>query len=250
VPLKNARWEIYLPPDYDYQDFKGTMTREAPVKAMSSWNFSLLEYSRMEQASKAQVQVEAQRDVAEAQRQLSSGNLREANVIYNRAKAKSAKGLAEGEEVKQLEKDLQGAQASNLINAQSDFTLRNGQTPGAANAPVQNRVVLAYDNAAAEQQSAKLAQAQEIVAPRVQPLRANLPVRGVHYTFTQVLQTEPGKPMTVQMLAANTRAVNWPMRGLTVVGAFLILWVLVAIVSRATRRFDERLNGDSGIGAF
>ncbi len=21
VPLKNARWEVYLPPDYDYQDF-------------------------------------------------------------------------------------------------------------------------------------------------------------------------------------------------------------------------------------
>ncbi|HZI30913.1 MAG TPA: hypothetical protein VFF11_01160, partial [Candidatus Binatia bacterium] len=26
VPLKNARWEMYLPPDYDYQDFQGTMT--------------------------------------------------------------------------------------------------------------------------------------------------------------------------------------------------------------------------------
>ena len=27
VPLKNARWEIYLPPDYAYQNFQGTMTR-------------------------------------------------------------------------------------------------------------------------------------------------------------------------------------------------------------------------------
>ena len=55
-------------------------------------------------------------------------------------------------------------------------------------------------------------QAQEIVAAQVQPLRVNLPVRGVHYAFTQVLQTEPGKPMTIQMQAANTKAISWPKR--------------------------------------
>ena len=249
VPLKNARWEVYLPPDYAYQDFQGTMTREAAAPRGSSWSFSLLDYSRMEQANKAQAQVEAQRDVAEAQRQLSSGNLREASAMFYRSKVKSAKGTGTDGDVKQLEKDLQSAQASNLINAQNDFTWRNyGQIAGGENAPAQAPgLQLRYDNAAAEQQSAKLEQAQEIVAPRVQPLHVNLPVRGVHYTFTQVLQTQTGKPMTVQMLAANTRAVNWPMRGLMVVGAFLILWVFVAVVSRATRRFDERLDGDSVI---
>ena len=85
-------------------------------------------------------------------------------------------------------------------------------------------------------------QAQEIVAAQVQPLRVNLPVRGVHYAFTQVLQTEPGKPMTIQMLAANTRAVSWPLRGLTVLGAFLVLWGLVAVVSRVTRQFHGKMN--------
>ncbi len=94
-----------------------------------------------------------------------------------------------------------------------------------------------YDNAAAEQQSAKLQQAQEIMAAQVQPLHVNLPVRGVHYAFAEVLQTETGKPMTIQMQAANTRAVSWPMRGLAVLGAFLVLWVFVAIVSHVTRRF-------------
>ena len=43
----------------------------------------------MEQASKAQAQVEALRDVNEAQRQLASGNVREASVSFYRAKVKS-----------------------------------------------------------------------------------------------------------------------------------------------------------------
>jgi hypothetical protein len=35
VPLKNARWELYLPPDYQYDEFTGTMTREAGVTVAS-----------------------------------------------------------------------------------------------------------------------------------------------------------------------------------------------------------------------
>src|SRR5208282_5618382 len=165
------------------------------------------------------------------------------------AKVKSAKGNEENRDVKQLEKDLQSAQASNLINAQSDFTIRNsGQITAGENGPVQSQNPnLSYDNAAAEQQSAKLQQAQEIVAAQVQPLHVNLPVRGVHYAFIQVLQTETGKPMTISMLAANTQAISWPMRGLTVVGAFLVLWCFVAIVSHVTRHSRQRMNEGAAI---
>lgn len=237
VPLKNARWEIYLPPDYNYDDFGGTMTRETTAApASSSESFSLLDYSRMEQASKEQAQVEALRDVNEAQRQLASGNVREASVSFYRAKVKSAKGTETGDDVKQLEKDLQNAQASNLINAQSEFSWRNnGQINADQNLPAPGRSpALSYDNAVAEQQSAKLQQAQEIGATQVQPLRVNLPIRGAGYAFTQVLQTEPGQPMTVQMQAANTKAVNWPEQALMFAAAFLALWGLVAVVSHLT----------------
>ncbi|HKW28690.1 MAG TPA: hypothetical protein VJT54_05100, partial [Verrucomicrobiae bacterium] len=239
VPLKNARWEIYLPPDYDYQDFGGTMTREtAAVPQASSRSFSMLDYSRMEQASQEQTKVEALRDVNEAQRQLASGNVREASVNFWRAKVKAAKGADEVQDVKQLEKDLQNAQASNLIHAQSEFSWRNnGQVNADKNAPLPGSSLnLSYDNAAAELQSAKLQQAQEIGATQVQPLHVNLPIRGAGYAFTQVLQTEPGKPMTIQMQAANIRAVNWPTRLVTLAFAFLAVWGLVAVVSRLTMR--------------
>ena len=105
VPLKNARWEIYLPPDYDYQDFHGTMTREtAAVPEASSTSFSILDYSRMEQANKKQAKVEALRDVNEAQRQLASGNVREASASFYRAKVKSAKGNGEDGDVQATRK--------------------------------------------------------------------------------------------------------------------------------------------------
>ncbi|HLZ54772.1 MAG TPA: hypothetical protein VKS19_09870, partial [Verrucomicrobiae bacterium] len=239
VPLKNARWEIYLPPDYDYQDFGGTMTRETvAVPQASSRSFSMLDYSRMQQASQEQTKVEALRDVNEAQRQLASGNVREASVNFWRAKVKAAKGAEEVQDVKQLEKDLQNAQASNLIHAQSEFSFRNnGQVNADKNAPLQSLSPNpSYDNAAAELQSTRLQQAQEIGATQVQPLHVNLPIRGAWYAFTQVLQTEPGKPMTIQMQVANTRAVNWPTRLVTLAFAFLVVWGLVAVVSRLTMR--------------
>ena len=41
------------------------------------------------------------------------------------------------------------------------------------------------------------------------------------------------------IIAASTKAVNWPMRGLFATGAFLILWALVAILSRVTLRANR-----------
>jgi type II secretory pathway pseudopilin PulG len=239
VPLKNARWEVYLPPDYDYQNFDGTMSRETAATAeVSSRNFSLLDYSRMEQVNKEQDAIDVRRDVDEARRQLASGNVREASANFDRFKVKAGKVMENGDEVKQLEKDLQNAQASNLIHAQSEFTWRNsGQVVAGENSPVPTgNPGLLYDADAAQQQWTKLQQAQEIVTAQIEPLHVNLPVRGVHFAFTQVLQTEPGRPMTILMEAINTRAVNWPMRLLRLGAAFLLLWGMVALVSRLTVR--------------
>ena len=237
VPLKNARWEIYLPPDYDYQNFSGTMSRELAAAQTASSSFSILDYTRMESVSKKSAQAEVRKDVLEAKRQLAGGNVREANATFNRAKEKSWGGKDDDAEVKKLEGDLKSAQASNLISAQNDFSTRNnGLFFDAGKAAGQlNKSAVLYDNAAAEQQWDKLQQAQTIVAAKVQPLRVNLPVRGAYFAFTQVLQTESAKPMTIQLLAASTKSVSWPQRGALVLVAFVILWGMVAVFTRATR---------------
>jgi hypothetical protein len=92
------------------------------------------------------------------------------------------------------------------------------------------------DSLAAGEQWTKLQQAQEIVTAKVQPLRVNLPVRGQRFTFTQVLQTEGGKPMTFTLTAENTKMVHWPSRLAGCAAAFLALWGMVAALSRVTRR--------------
>ena len=239
VPLKNARWEVYLPPDYEYEKFSGSMTRAVAAAQTSSSSFSQLEYSRMEKENKEAAKAEVNRDVSDAQKQLAGGNVREANVSLSRAKGKFYSGKDEDAGVKKLEGALKSAQASNLIQAQSDFSIRNSGQSSVGGEHVSGKIPQAiYDSAAAELQLDKLQQAQEIVAAKVQPLRVNLPVRGAYFAFTQVLQTETAKPLTIQMLASSTRAVNWPSRIGAAAVAFGILWGLVAIFSRATRRVE------------
>jgi len=179
------------------------------------------------------------RDVSEARRQLAGGNMREASATFNRAKIHLYADKNENGSVQQLEKDLQTAQASNLINAQNDFATRNAgaiATDGNFSAEQVASSGSRIDSVAAGEQWQKLQQAQEIATAEVQPLRVNLPVRGRHFAFTQVLQTESGRPMTIQFFAASTKAVSWPLRGLAAIGAFLMLWALVALVSRLTLR--------------
>jgi hypothetical protein len=238
VPVKNARWAIYLPPDYDYKNFAGTMMREiASAPEPVSASFSSLEYSRMEQASQSAAKVEALRDVKEARRQLANGDVSGANATFNRAKAQFYRVKDEGVGFKNLEKSLRKAAASNLVQAQTAFTLRNASPMAGENQlAASQQLGWQYDNAAAARQWTRLQQAQEISAAKVQPLRVNLPVRGLRFAFTQVLQTEAGRPMTIQLFAANDKTVNWPLRGLTAAGMFLALWGLVAFLSHLTLR--------------
>ncbi|MCW5551090.1 MAG: type II secretion system protein [Verrucomicrobiae bacterium] len=228
VPLKNAQWELFLPPEYDYHAFSGTMRREVAAKP-SLLSFGLSEYLAKEKSSKASSKAEMLKDVSKAQSNLSVGNVREAVAGFNRAKGNVYAGLDEGVQVKQLEQQLRSAQAENLINAQQAFSVANAGAPMGPSS--QTLAGAQYDNAAAEAQWTKLAQAQEVAIARVQPLHVNLPLRGLRYSFTQVLQTEINKPMTIQLSAANAKTGNWLTRiGLGLAG-FLALWAVVAVVS-------------------
>jgi hypothetical protein len=234
VPLKNAQWELYLPADYRYADFTGTMTREVAATP-SLWSFGLSEYLAMEKKGKAAYKAEVQKDVTRAQSNLSSGNVREAVGGYYRAKGRQIAGATEDAQVKQLEQQLRNVQAGNLLKAQQDFTLNNGLFVSQQPAQTANQSAAPYDNATAEAQWTKLAQAQEIAVAKVQPLHVNLPLRGLRYAFTQVLQTEVNKPMTIQLSASNTKTGHWLGRiGMGLVG-FLALWAVVAVVAARKR---------------
>ena len=74
-------------------------------------------------------------------------------------------------------------------------------------------------------------------AELIQQTRVNLPTRGLRYAFTQVLQTETGKALTVNFTAANSKSVNWPKRISGGLAGFAALWAVVALVTaRSTKR--------------
>jgi hypothetical protein len=54
----------------------------------------------------------------------------------------------------------------------------------------------------------------------------------VRYTFTQVLQTELNKPLTIELAAKNAKLPNWTQRIAFSGLAFVALWLVVAFVGR------------------
>ncbi|MSU58863.1 MAG: hypothetical protein EXS35_11980 [Pedosphaera sp.] len=239
VPMKNARWEVYLPADYRYDEFTGTMSRETGAAAEAS-SFSFLEYAQKESASRAEQKKGLQWEIGNAKKKLAEGNVKEAQNYYSRYNARGGNNENKDAETRQVEADLRRVQASNLVNAQQVFTANNGIV--AANQPAQQplragELNVNYDNVAAEQQWEKLQQAQEVAGIKVRPLRVNLPTRGLRHAFAQVLQTETGKAMTVSFTAANTKSVSWPRRIGGGLFGFVALWAVVAFVTgRAGRR--------------
>jgi prepilin-type processing-associated H-X9-DG protein len=247
VPLKNARWDLYLPPDFQYGHFEGTMKQEVEAVAEEAGkvvtSFGWNEYERAEADKKTAAKAEIVSSLSNARSQLAGGNVGDAFQFYNRAKQSVATDDLRGnEDLKKLEKDLRREQGRNLLQAQQSFAAQNSY--GQQSAQQQYRALpsmqVQLDEEAAEQQVTKVQQAQELSVAKTLPLRVNLPKRGIHYSFSQVLQTEIGKPMSIQFSAVNDRAMSWPKRIVSSVGIFAVLWGMVTIALRRKIASDAR----------
>ena len=236
VPLKNARWDVFLPPDYDYSKFAGTMTHEAAFTPEVQV-YSATEYQRREDARDSGRKSDVRLSLDRAKNRLSEGRLKDANEDFKQALNYSLADAESLKEVEVLKRELDRAQSSNLIQAQRAYTVDNLRKAGAdqADKPVQQleekaAKLVAYDDEVAERQWNALQKAQEVTVAKVQPLRVNLPTRGLRHTFTQVLQTEVNKPMTIQFSAANAEHIGWLKLTLNAVAGFLVLWLLTASI--------------------
>jgi len=229
VPMKNARWELYLPPDYGYSRFAGTMTRE-PDAAPVVRTFSALEYREAEREKRKESELAATSSRDELRRNLAAGKLDDANRAYRLAERY---GLAKGKEAKdtdefkKLETDLRKAQSSNLLNAQQEVVANNFAYFAQDGAKPTQEVQVPLDAKTAEQQWERLQKAQEVASATVRPLRVNLPTRGLRHSFSQVLQTEVGKPMLVSFVASSAKAARWPTRIGLLTLSFAGLWAIV-----------------------
>ncbi|MBI5394197.1 MAG: STN domain-containing protein, partial [Verrucomicrobia bacterium] len=237
VPLKNARWEMYVPPNYRVTDFEGTMTHEDIVSPLVQV-FSLGEYERVENVQQQMREAEVSSFLSSARSNIAAGKAKVAMDNYNRAIANAGQGASfakNAADLKDIGEQLRQSQAANVQNNDAQLSFFGAITKSGAGTlqlgiqPAQQPVPQADTDAAAKQYD-KLQQAQELAVARVLPLRVNLPTHGAKHAFTQVLQTEVGKPMTVRFHATNTRATGWFATAGMSAAAFVVLWILAAVM--------------------
>ncbi|HVY71528.1 MAG TPA: hypothetical protein VHH73_16465, partial [Verrucomicrobiae bacterium] len=226
VPLKNARWDLYLPPDYDYSRFKGSMSHESAEMAIVARDFTGAEYRRQEADKKSSLDEKVLDSLRLVRSRIASGQISEAGAILSKTKSQAARNEPAVAELKELEEKLSEAQGSNLVRAQRDYFFQNNLQSGVKSEMI--RVDGNYDAKVAERQVRQLQKAQSVVAAHAEPLRANLPTRGLCHTFTQVLQTEVDHPLTVEFTAANDRATGWFKTAVLCAAGFGLVWLFAA----------------------
>jgi hypothetical protein len=199
VPLNNAHWDLYLPPDYDYQKFAGSMTHQEEAAAVLQ-NYSLSEYHAQEMQKRAAKQAAAASFISNARQVLASGKVKGINNFEDNQFNSSSGGLdlETRNALEDVKQNVDRLQANNLL--QQNRVYNNG------NVVFAQQSAKSEEAAVALQQWSKLAQSQQVAVARVRPLRVNLPTRGLHHGFTQVLQTQVDKPLSIQFTAANIRS--------------------------------------------
>jgi len=235
VPLKNARWDLYLPADYRYSRFEGTMAHEAAATPHYV-TFTASDYERADRDNKMNVEREITTAISNVRSKLAGGKLKEAAVMMNNLRQIGDRTYAgNAAEVQKLQKDIAVVGSYGLLTNTYETAYKTWVSP--SDAPQAAFQFSETAQKAAEQQWDKLQQAQELAEAKVQPLRVNLPTHGVRHSFTQVLQTEMGKPMTIEFSAVSTRTTGWPMRIGLSVGGFVALWLVVnALLQQRTSR--------------
>jgi type II secretory pathway pseudopilin PulG len=226
VPLNNARWDVYLPPDYDYEKFAGSMAHETQAAPMLQ-SYSLSEYNAQEAQAKQAKKAEDSFFISNARQNAAISNLRaiDQNKLNGNFDSLDTATRQALEEVKQ-----------NVALQNAESLSQQGRVFNYQNAGKGQVSALSSVDANGLQQWSKVAQAQQLAVARVQPLRVNLPTRGLHHAFTQILQTEVDKPLSIEFTAANTqsgglfrRAFGWGL-------ALLVLWAIVKfLLSRQPR---------------
>jgi type II secretory pathway pseudopilin PulG len=236
VPLKDARWEVFLPPDFAYSHFQGTMTYESAELLPLTQDFTQAEYQRQEISKQESFTAQALELLRRTRSEMATGNLASASKLkgFRGAPLRDKQAAAE---LQRLEADVKRSQSGQLIQAQNVLNFDNLNRYGLAAPDQAGRAVapanqVDYDAKVAEQQVAQLQKAQAVAEKIVAPLRVNLPTRGLRYAFVQVLQTETDKPLVIRLRAQSERDTGWFRRLLWGVSGLVALWIAVAVIVR------------------
>ena len=254
VPLQNAYWQMFLPVDYRYRKFTGTMTQTTrpPARTPSIYTstasspvntrFDSNAYERQEFEQESKTQQTFDYNLDNVSRNINAGNLNEANRFLGQALSQVEGNAPNAGRYKTLEQQIRKAQAANQIQAQREYSSRNSQSYYAAgNNPGQQSTTpnpeVLFDERTAERQVAEVQKAQRLTEQHIAPLRINIPERGRFYSFSQSSQMETGQAMEVKFEVVNTRETQW---GWTFAGGIAALAALIGLVALTRRGLRAR----------
>jgi hypothetical protein len=244
VPWKNAVWRLYLPLDYRYSDFGGTMTPVIPTETPAVAKYSSADYLQVETRRDTALSSEAKSNLTLARSQLQAGDVAQAasnvRLLRRNLSQNAPMDRAEEVELKRMEGDLGQVLGQNMLQAQNEFSERNGNASfqmmlgKQVTGPSVMNNYFNYDATVAGRQARIVQKAQEFVVAPLQPLRVNLPSRGVLYTFNQALQTELQKPLVIQLRAVNDKSSGWFAGAAQAGCAMVLLWLLWGLWPKKT----------------
>jgi hypothetical protein len=238
LPLKDARWELFLPSDRSYTQIGGTMTYESADLIPFTQDFTMAEYQRQEISKQSSIEARTVDFIERARREMDTGLFDQASQLreYHQAPIRDQRAA---QELQQLQLDVHRALGRQLREAQTAYAFSNAarfgvNLPSSTGQP-QRPLQLEDETRAAEQQVAQLQKAQLVVESRVASLHANLPTRGLRYSFIQPLQTEVDRSLMIRLHARNERQSGWFTGFVRLTVAFVALWALATGILRFRR---------------
>lgn len=207
LPLNNVTWDLYLPEEFNYDDFSGSLDYvgrdHIPIPV-----FSMSEYDAMTQQKKVGKKNIARQWLFKANKLSKTGNRQEANDAF-----RNAANYALNDQ--ELNEDIQGQWvASQRDNTMDLFANRAPQqimqikpANSALVIPEQKREFGAKERQTITSISDKIFHQQQAAAAEAQPLIFSIPEQGKKIQFSRRLQMERNIPMQVKFDAAP--AFSW-----------------------------------------
>ncbi|HCE43766.1 MAG TPA: hypothetical protein DET40_09475 [Lentisphaeria bacterium] len=248
LPLRNVSWNLYLPKDFEYSKFRGTLDYFDREMAGLTY-INLEDYDKGNERYNSENKKNAKAMLNEANRFAASGKKREAFEYFQSA---SNLSLNDAELNADVKGQWQQVQRDNSI--QGLFSRRTAQKKGKsisqdemANAPVQQAVQTEDLNAIKQQLggtevthlqtiSDKIFLQQQQAAAVPHPLRLTIPEGGTKLEFRRALEVTPFAPTQISFKAKKN--VSWRDFSEVYAGLVIILGlaVLIMIVKPAGRK--------------
>lgn len=253
LPLKNIRWVFYLPPDFDYSDFEGTLNvDDETLRAWTVVDYGVDTYQEQVAQSVAQSNSIAMQLQSRGEQFAQAGQQYKARAALESAYNYSFNDPALNEDARvQLHKLTQQQAMIGLKSRRAYLRPQAGAEPNAQQVERQQDLGDQFSQAQADRELASLDRydsenlqriseriigVQETAAGAVVPLEIHLPTRGRVVAFERPLQVQPDSEMAVRFDAEPVMAPAKRSSAIAFAGLFAGLCLLMTLAPRAARK--------------